>query len=142
LRGLCAKTPVVVVVSAMSGVTNRLVAAAQQAAEGKPNVAENLSVALREQHFTAAEVLVANEASYSELVVDLERIINEVASLCQGISLLRELTPRAHATVSSIGERLSARLMTATLRKLELNSTVVEATDVIVTTNSISRPNL
>jgi len=127
------ETPVVVVVSAMSGVTNRLVAAAQQAAGGKPNVADDLSMALREQHFTAAEVLVANQGSRAELIADLERIINEVTKLCQGISLLRELTPRAHATVSSIGERLSARLMTATLKELDLNSTAVEATEVIVT---------
>src|SRR6476659_1700035 len=127
------ETSVMVVVSAMRGVTNRLVAAAQQAAEGKPNVADDLSTALREQHFSAAESLVGDEAYRAELVADLERIINEVTKLCQGISLLHELTPRAHATVSSIGERLSARLMTATLRQLDLNSAVVEATDVIIT---------
>lgn len=124
---------VVVVVSAMSGVTNRLVAAAQDGVSGQGGVADNLAMALREQHGAAARVLVANETSHSQLLAELDQIINEVANLCQGISLLRELTPRVQATVSSIGERLSARLMAATLRELGLNSTVVEATDVIVT---------
>ena len=127
------ETSVVVVVSAMSGVTNRLIAAAQHAAEGKASVADDLSATLREQHVAAANVLVSNAADRAQLIVELERIINEVANLCQGISLLHELTPRAHATVSSIGERLSARLMAATLRALDLRASVVEATDVIVT---------
>jgi len=123
---------VVVVVSAMSGVTNRLIATAQNLAQGKRDV-DDLSTTLRAQHFAAADVLVADEARQSELKAELEPITGEVANLCQGISLLRELTPRAHATVSSIGERLSARLMAATLREIGLNSVAVEATDVIVT---------
>jgi bifunctional aspartokinase / homoserine dehydrogenase 1 len=124
---------VVVVVSAMSGVTNRLILAAQQAAVGNRNEVDDLPATLREQHFAAAQSLVANETRKFELIADLERITSEVANLCQGVSLLRELTPRAHATVSSIGERLSARLMAATLCELGLNSVAVESTEVIVT---------
>jgi aspartokinase/homoserine dehydrogenase 1 len=127
------ETSVVVVVSAMSGVTNRLIDAARHAADGKASAVDDLSVSLREQHVAAADVLVSNEADRAQLIVELERIINEVANLCQGISLLHELTPRAHATVSSIGERLSARLMAATLHESDLKASVVEATDVIVT---------
>ena len=127
------ETSVVVVVSAMSGVTNRLIDAARHAADGKASAVDDLSVSLREQHVAAANVLVSNEADRAQLIVELERIINEVANLCQGISLLHELTPRAHATVSSIGERLSARLMAATLHESDLKASVVEATDVIVT---------
>src|SRR6185369_533498 len=124
---------VVVVVSAMSGVTNRLIEAAQKASSGDRDEVNDLPTALRDQHFTAATILVKDSSLQAELKTELERITSEVANLCQGISLLRELTPRAHATVSSIGERLSARLMTATLKELDLNSTAVEATEVIVT---------
>jgi aspartate kinase len=124
---------VVVVVSAMSGVTNRLIAAAQQAAAGNRHEVDDLPATLREQHFAAAQTLVSNESRKFELIAELERITCEVANICQGVSLLRELTPRAHATVSSIGERLSARLMAATLCELGLNSVAIEATEVIVT---------
>ncbi len=123
---------VVVVVSAMSGVTNRLIAAAQQAESGSGNVTD-LSTSLREQHIAAAQALVADESRQSELIAELERIIVEVGNLCQGVLLLRELTSRAYATVSSIGERLSARLMAATLVELGLQSVAIEATEVIVT---------
>jgi len=124
---------VVVVVSAMSGVTNRLIKAAQQSAEGHQEEALGLAMALRDQHFSAAEVLVKDASQSGELIGELNVICGDVASLCQGISLLRELTPRAHATLSSIGERLSARLMAATLRELGVNSVAVEATQIIVT---------
>jgi aspartate kinase len=124
---------VVVVVSAMSGVTNRLIAAAQQSASGSREPAETLPVALHTQHSAAAEILIKDDASRADLIADLDRITTEVGNLCHGISLLRELTPRAHATVSSIGERLSARLMAATLREMGLKSTSHEATEIIVT---------
>jgi len=123
----------VVVVSAMSGVTNQLIVAAQQAATGNQHDWDDLPVSLREQHFAAAQTLVVNESRRSELVAELDQITSEVANLCRGVSLLRELTPRAHATISSIGERLSARLMAATLCELGLDSVVVEATEIVIT---------
>jgi aspartokinase/homoserine dehydrogenase 1 len=122
---------VVVVVSAMSGVTNRLISSAQGAVDGQ-TVNDELA-ALHRQHCTAAEILVVNESFQRDLIADLEQITAEVGNLFQGISLLRELTPRTYATVSSVGERLSARLMAATLGELGLNSVAVESTAIIVT---------
>ena len=124
---------VVVVVSAMSGVTNRLIAAALQSASGSREEAVSLPAGLLEQHSAAALALIKDDTIREALIADLSQITSEVGNLCQGISLLRELTPRAHATVSSIGERLSARLMAATLRQMGLETTAVEATEIIVT---------
>jgi aspartokinase/homoserine dehydrogenase 1 len=124
---------VVVVVSAMSGVTNRLIAAAQQSASGSREAAEELPIVLREQHAAAAHSLISDVDKRTALIVDLDRITEEVGNLCHGVSLLRELTPRAHATVSSIGERLSARLMAATLNEMGLKSVAIDATELIVT---------
>jgi aspartokinase len=78
------ETSVVVVVSAMSGVTNRLIDAARHAADGKASVVDDLSISLREQHVAAANVLVSNEADRAQLIVELERIINEVAKPVPG----------------------------------------------------------
>ncbi|HEY6242678.1 MAG TPA: aspartate kinase [Pyrinomonadaceae bacterium] len=126
------ESAVVVVVSAMGGVTNRLISAAKKAAEGQDDLSTEID-SLRQQHLDAAKVLVSNKSALEHLIVELERITAETASLCRGISLLRELTPRTYATVSSVGERLSARLMAATLREVGLNSAVVESRDVVVT---------
>jgi len=126
------QSAVVVVVSAMGGVTNRLISAAKKAVQGEDDLSSEID-SLRQQHIDAAKVLLSDTSSLENLIVDLERITSETASLCRGISLLRELTPKSYATVSSVGERLSARLMAATLREVGLNSTVVESTDVVVT---------
>jgi len=124
---------VVVVVSAMSGVTNRLIDAAQQAVNGERLDVENLQTSLREQHLVAARALVASEERLAKLIGELETLSGEVANLYQGVSLLRELTPRTYATLSSFGERFSARLMAATLCEMRLDSIAIEATEVIVT---------
>jgi aspartate kinase len=123
---------VVVVVSAMGGVTNRLISAAKKAVEGQDDLSGEIS-SLHRQHIDAAKVLVSEESALRDLIGELDRIISETESLCRGISLLRELTPKTYATVSSVGERLSARLMAATLRHLDLKTAVVESTGIVVT---------
>lgn len=133
VREASEENSVVVVVSAMGGVTNRLITAANRAAEGSSSEADELGRVLREQHFAAAETLISDEKLRQGLIDKLDGIIIEVAKLCQGISLLRELTPRALATISSVGERLSSRLMASTLNQMNVKSGAIDATEVIKT---------
>jgi aspartate kinase len=132
VRSAARESAVVVVVSAMGGVTNHLISAAKKAVEGQHDLSTEID-SLRQQHIDAAKVLLSDKSALENLIGELERITAETASLCRGISLLRELTPKTYATVSSVGERLSARLMAATLREVGLNSAVVESTNVVVT---------
>ena len=127
--------PVVAVVSAMGGVTNRLIEAAQASAAGDMDAAGNLAETLREQHQGAIEILIGDGDKRAQLAAELREIIDEVTSLCRGTALLRELTPRTLDAISSAGERLSARLLASALRELGLNSVAVEATELIVTDN-------
>jgi len=124
---------VLVVVSAMSGVTNQLVLAAQQSVSGDETESREIAAALRNQHSAAVTALIKDKARRSQLNREVEQIVGEVTSLCRGITLLRELTPRTLAVVSSIGERLSARLMAGALSELGVRSEAIEATEVIIT---------
>src|SRR6266851_2920347 len=63
----------------------------------------------------------------------LEEVLAEGRRLCEGTSLLRELTPRTLDAISSLGERLSAPLVAAAVRELGLPSEAIEATELIVT---------
>src|SRR5216683_462144 len=127
------ESAVLVVVSAMSGVTNLLVLAAQQSVNGDETESREIAAALRNQHSAAVTALIKDEARRSQLNREVEQIVGEVTSLCRGITLLRELTPRTLAVVSSIGERLSARLMAGALNELGVRSEAIEATEVIIT---------
>ena len=124
---------VVAVVSAMSGVTNRLIDAARKSEQGDANAGNELASTLRQQHFQAIEILVHDDVSRERLAQQTEQIIEEVRGLCRGTSLLRELTPRALDAISSVGERLSARLLAGALSELGLKAVAVEATELIVT---------
>src|SRR5688572_30005119 len=124
---------VVAVVSAMSGVTNRLIEAAHQSETGDAKAADELATLLRKQHSEAIETIVRDPSTRAELTSETGRIIEEMASLCRGTSLLHELTPRALDSIASAGERLSARLLAAALVELGVPGVAVEATEVIVT---------
>jgi len=125
--------PVVAVVSAMSGVTNKLIEAAKAAEAGDGEKASATFALLRQQHAKAIHELVSDDAKSANLTRGLDNIFEEGERLCKGTALLRELTPRTLDAISSLGERLSAPLVAAALRERGAQSDSVEATELIVT---------
>jgi bifunctional aspartokinase / homoserine dehydrogenase 1 len=121
------------VVSAMSGVTNRLIGAARRAETGDQIAGPEILGALRTQHEDALKTLVPAENARASVQTQLEEVFEEGKRLFEGTALLRELTPRALDGLSGLGERLSAPLVSAAVRELGLRSVAVEATEVIVT---------
>ena len=123
----------IAVVSAMSGVTNRLIAAARQAETGDQSAGPAIITALRTQHEEALGILVRVDTACQAVSEQLSMVFEEGKRLFEGTALLRELTLRTLDTLSSLGERLSAPLVAAAVRELGLNSKAVDATDVIAT---------
>jgi aspartokinase/homoserine dehydrogenase 1 len=123
----------VAVVSAMSGVTNRLIDAAKKAQAGAASEATTVIEALRAQHETAVLALVTEEPKRAGIRARIEEVLSEGRRLLEGTALLRELTPRTLDAVSSLGERLSAPLVAAAVRECGLPSESVEASECIVT---------
>ncbi len=102
-------TGVLVVVSAMGGVTNMLFDAARTALSGDIGAALEIRDAIRERHFVAARLL--GTGLGEELASSITGITDELGTYLQGIGLLRELSERSMDTVASIGERLSGILV-------------------------------
>lgn len=123
----------VAVVSAMSGVTNRLIEAAHHALTGNGALAASVMDSLAAQHETALNTLLAGEKNRAAIRSQLDRVFAEGRRLFDGTALLRELTPRTLDAISSLGERLSAPLVSAAVRELGLASEAIEATELIVT---------
>jgi len=123
----------VAVVSAMGGVTNKCIEAANRAEAGDLAQAEAILEVLRRQHAQALEALVANTEGRAKIAALLDDILAKGRRLCEGTSLLRELTPRALDSVSSLGEQLSAPVVAAALAELGVRSEAVDATELIVT---------
>ena len=127
------ESAVVVVVSAMSGVTNRLIEAATQAEAGDREKSASIFNSLRSQHDSALEELVRRPEPRAVVAERLETVLAQGQRLCDGTALLRELPPRTLDSISSIGERLSAPLFAACLAELGMRSEAVNATELIVT---------
>jgi bifunctional aspartokinase / homoserine dehydrogenase 1 len=125
--------PLVVVVSAMSGVTNRLIEAATCSETGDRDRATELLEALREQHFEALKTLIQNSETRNLIALGIEELLREAQRLCEGTALIHELTVRTLDSVSSLGERLSAPLVAGALSERGVRSEAIEATELIVT---------
>ena len=100
----------VVVLSALSGVTNQLLEGAARATEGDVTAAMAVSEQLRSKHHTTAEGLLLDMSGLTEYKQHCDRLIDEFSNLCGAIAILGEATPRALDAVASLGERLSIRL--------------------------------
>src|SRR3984893_6343939 len=126
--------PVVVVVSAMSGVTNRLIEAATRSEAGDRERVAALFEALRKQHDVALGALIHSEEKLRPVASAMAAMSSEGERLCKGTALLQELTPRTLDSVSSSGERLSAPMVAGALLELGIKSVPVDSTKLIVTT--------
>lgn len=105
------KEPAVVVVSALGGVTDLLLSAATLAACGDEAYREKLTV-VEQRHLDAVKQLLP-VAGQSQLLSLVKKACNEIEDICNGIYLLRELTPRSKDRIASYGEWLSSQIIAA-----------------------------
>jgi bifunctional aspartokinase / homoserine dehydrogenase 1 len=133
VRASAVESEVVVVVSAMSGVTNKLVAAASRSEAGDEKAAAAIFEELRSQHISTANVLIHAAVERDRFEPKMEELFAAGTRLCEGTALLGELTPRTRDAISSLGERLSVLLVAAALAERGLASQAIEATELVVT---------
>lgn len=124
----------VVVVSAMSKVTDALLACAAAASAGRGDREPALEITgrLRTRHIETADQLVHGLA-LDGLHQQLYRAFDSLDELVRGIAILGELTPRTSDLIVSYGERLSSVLITAAFQQLGLPANHLEARDIILT---------
>src|SRR5512143_3502407 len=104
---------VVVITSAMSGMTDLLLKSASLAAQGKVDSLPQAESTLREKHFSAIDALVNDQQRCAEVKAEIDALIFSLVDLCKAIAVLGEASPRAMDAVASLGERMSVRLLAA-----------------------------
>jgi aspartate kinase len=123
----------VVVVSAMSGVTNKLIEAATLAEASKRARATEILEDLRQQHERTIQILIYSEEERSLVLRRINDLIEECTRWCDSTAAMGELSPRVRDSISGLGERLSVPLVAAALKSRGLAAEGLEATDLIVT---------
>jgi aspartate kinase len=122
----------VVVVSAMGKTTNKLLAIAAAAIEGKRHEYIGQLHDLRDSHSREAR-LVVPLAQRAELDRTLDDHFQELTELVKGLAVLGELTPRSIDAISSYGERLSSYIVTLAFRHFGMKTEHLDSRRVIVT---------
>lgn len=125
--------PIVVVASAMAGVTDALLEVARQAGEGNQRTVASLVGQLRSRHAEVARAILPTGRSRTQILSHINQVFQELEDLAQGLRLVGELTPRTTDSLLSRGERLSARLLVAALDQAGARAKYVDALEVVHT---------
>jgi aspartate kinase len=129
----------VVVVSALAGVTNTLIALAEQAARGHLIGAIRAVEDLRERHLREAEQLLGSGPESADTCAELSAMIDELAHLAEALATLGDLTPRSRDAIAAFGEKMSSILCVAAFTRRGIAAVHVDACDVMITDASFSR---
>ena len=137
-----AQPQTVVVVSAMTKVTDQLIRSARAAARGEDTLYREIKANLLRRHLEAVEQLLTPGPVRLEVGGFVEDKLNELERFLRSIAMLGELTARGRDIVASFGELLSSTILSAVLRQNGLSSESVNATQLIVTDDQFGEAGL
>jgi aspartokinase/homoserine dehydrogenase 1 len=123
----------IVVLSAMSGVTNALIAGARAAADGRDDEYRTVKATLLRRHLDVVETLLPNGPLRLEVGGFVEDRLHELERLYRSIAVLGELTVRGSDAVAAFGEPLSTHILAAVLRQRGTRAQAVSAAELVVT---------
>lgn len=127
----------IVVVSAMSGITNLLVEASEKACLGEYNAFYKCMDEVTQKHLQCLENLFdKNRDMLKPLNEYVLSHIKEVRNLLEGVAILKELTPRTSDLINSFGERISSYIVANAFISRGIPAQHVDSRDIMVTDNA------
>jgi aspartate kinase len=123
----------VLVVSAMSGVTDALTRGAQTAAAGDERTYRSVVSDLRVKHYRVVDELLEPGEESDRLFAQVDAYLEDYETFCRSVHVLGEVTPRAMDAITSLGERINARILAAYLFQEGTSAQAVDATRIIIT---------
>ncbi len=124
--------PPVVVVSALSKVTDRLIQTTQAAERGDADVAVNAVEQLLQRHLDVVDGLIP-ELARPAVEDDVRREFETLAGLARALSVLRDVSPRSLDAFVAMGELVSSRIVAAALGERGLPAVFVDARTIVTT---------
>jgi bifunctional aspartokinase / homoserine dehydrogenase 1 len=133
VRGSTYSSDIVVVVSAMAGVTNNLIEAANEAESGNHTRVSSIFEELQNRHSRAACELIPSAFDRNLVLQKIRALFYEAEALCETAASARKVTPAQRDLIASLGERVCAPLVAAVLADLGVPSEPISAVELIVT---------
>ncbi|MFA6872762.1 MAG: bifunctional aspartate kinase/homoserine dehydrogenase I, partial [Bacteroidaceae bacterium] len=99
--------PVIVVVSALGGITDQLISTARLAASGDKTY-ETRYRQILDRHIDMVEEIIPDGEAKLRLEMKISSLLDELKNIFQGIYLIKDLSPKTGDAIVSYGERLSS----------------------------------
>ncbi|MGE5838873.1 MAG: aspartate kinase, partial [Deltaproteobacteria bacterium] len=112
----------VIVVSALSGITDRLIDSMALALKDEESIPSIMSE-FRNKHMLVARHVIASTQFIQKYTRDLNDHLGKLERFYYGLNFTKEITPKMTDVISSFGERLSADLLSTALRARGLKAT-------------------
>ncbi len=125
--------PLVIVASALGGVTDLLLSGATLACAGRADEAARVAAVFLRRHREVTRAIVPAGAARRALLARIDAAAREYRDLCGAVGVLGHLAPRASDMLVSRGERMSAAILTAALIRARRSAAYVEASDLVAT---------
>ena len=122
-----------VVLSACSGITNKLVRIADAAGRGALDEAMGLAADVRSFHVALLDELIKSEASKKEVAVQIEELAGRLEMLIKGVDIVGELTERSRDMFCSFGELFSTTVFAAAMKEQGYKVAWVDVRTVMIT---------
>ncbi|MDG6257715.1 MAG: aspartate kinase [Methanomicrobiaceae archaeon] len=114
-----------VVVSAMSGITDQLLAVAEEVVDSRDEPPVDTFInALRTRHLRVLDQVAGDDGDEVRELIDAR--LGNLKNILNAVHTLRELTPRSRDYAISFGERLSAIIVSAALRSRGIRSVALD----------------
>ena len=114
--------PVVVVVSALDGITDRLIATSKMAQKGDEHYREEFD-AMVTRHHQMIEAIITEENKRIDLFNNVDSLFDQLKSIYYGVYLIHDLSKKTEDTIVSYGERLSSHIVAAMVKNgIRMNS--------------------
>ena len=114
--------PVVVVVSALNGITDKLIAMSQMAKQGDEHYREEFDAIVR-RHHSMIESIIPDINKRVDLINNVDQLFDQLKSIYYGVYLIHDLSKKTEDTIVSYGERLSSHIVAAMVKNgVRMNS--------------------
>ncbi len=128
------KEKTIVVVSAMSGVTDELITLAQTAAQGN-EAYKTIIQNIEQKHLELVQALVPIKEQSGTISL-VKQLINELETNCEGLYMLKELSMRMQDKIISYGELLSSKIISASFESKGIKQQWVNSSELIKTNSN------
>ncbi len=125
--------PLVIVASALAGVTDLLLGGAQAAVTGDTRQASRVAAAFLMRHRKIARELLPAGAQRRALLSTIDAAAREYRELCAAVAVLGHLAPRASDMLVARGERMSATMLAAVLTAARRRAAYADALQIVAT---------